>query len=56
MSSQLLQKVQPLLLTLDEGYLVMVAPPDFEDGVAPLSPPAPSHLPLLECGEAPLSH
>ena len=29
-------KVQPLLLTLDEGYLLMAAPPDLERGVAPL--------------------
>ena len=29
-------KAQPLLLTLDEGYLLMAAPPDLERGVAPL--------------------
>ena len=40
-------KVQPLLLTLDEGYLLRAAPPDFECGVAPLGPPAPMQLPLL---------
>ena len=28
--------VQPLLLTLDEGYLLTAAPPDLERGVAPL--------------------
>ena len=28
-------KMQPLLLTLDEGYLLMAAPPDLEHGVAP---------------------
>ena len=28
-------KVQPLLLTLDEGYLLTAAPPDFERGIAP---------------------
>ena len=33
-------------LTLDEGYLLTTAPPDFERGVAPLSPPAPMQ-PLL---------
>jgi len=33
-------KVQPLLLTLDEGYLLTAAPPDLERGVAPLGPPA----------------
>ena len=32
-------KAQPLLLTLDEGYLLMTAPPDLERGVAPLGPP-----------------
>ena len=34
-------KAQPLLLTLDEGCLLMAAPPDLECGVAPLGPPAP---------------
>ena len=34
-------KAQPLLLTLDEGYLLTAAPPDLEHGVAPLDPPAP---------------
>ena len=29
-------KMQPLLLTLDEGYLLTAAPPDLERGVAPL--------------------
>jgi len=33
-------KAQPLLLTLDEGYLLTAAPPDLERGVAPLGPPA----------------
>ena len=31
-------KAQPLLLTLDQGYLLMAAPPDLERGVAPLGP------------------
>ena len=35
-------KAQPLLLTLDEGYLFTAAPPDLERGVAPLSPPSPA--------------
>ena len=39
-------KVQPLLLTLDEGYLLTAAPPDLECGVVPLGPPAPVE-PLL---------
>ena len=30
-----------LLLTFDEGYLLMAAPPDLRHGVAPLGPPAP---------------
>ena len=29
-------KVQLLLLTLDEGYLLIAAPPDLEWGIAPL--------------------
>ena len=33
--------MQPLLLTLDEGYLLTAAPPDLEDGIAPLGLPAP---------------
>ena len=40
-------KAQPLLLTLDEGYLLTAAPPDLERGVAPLGPPAPAQQPLL---------
>ena len=32
-------KAQPLLLTLEEGYLLPAAPPDLERGVAPLGPP-----------------
>ena len=49
-------KALPLLLTLEEGYLLMAAPPDLEHGVAPLSPPAPrsSRSLLLGRGEAPL--
>ena len=37
-------KAQPLLLTLDEGYLLTAAPPDLECGVAPLGPSAPMQL------------
>ena len=47
-------KAQPLLLTLDEGYLLTIAPPDLERGVAPLGPPAPMQPPLLGLGVAPL--
>ena len=32
-------KVQPLLLTLEKGYLLTAAPPDVERGIAPLGPP-----------------
>ena len=47
-------KAQPPLLTLDEGYLLTTTPPDLEPGVAPLGPPVPTQLLLLECGVAPL--
>ena len=43
-------KAQPLLLTLDEGYLLTATPPDLKPGVAPLSPPAPTQQPLLGRG------
>ena len=43
-------KAQPLLLTLNEGYLLTAAPPDLECGVAPLGPPVPAQPPLLGCG------
>ena len=39
-------KVQPLLLTLEERYLLTATPPDFERGVVPLGPPVPVQ-PLL---------
>ena len=47
-------KAQPLLLTLDEGYLLTADPPDLECGVAPLGPPAPVQPLLLGYGVAPL--
>ena len=47
-------KAKPLLLTLDKAYLLTAAPPDLEWGVAPLGPPAPTQLPLLGFGVAPL--
>ena len=34
-------KAQPLLLTLDGGYLLSAALPDLQCGIAPLGPPAP---------------
>ena len=47
-------KAQPLLLTLDKGYLLTAAPPDLEHGVAPLGLSAPTQPPLLGLGVAPL--
>ena len=47
-------KAQPLLLTLDEGYLLTAAPSDLECGVAPLGPPAPVQPPLFGRVVAPL--
>ena len=47
-------KVEPLLLTLDEGYLLTATPPGLERGVAPLSPPAPVQPLLLGHGVAPI--
>ena len=49
-------KAHPLLLTLDEVYLITTAPPDLEHGVTPLGPPKPVQPPPLGCGVAPLSH
>ena len=45
--------MQPLLLTLNEEYLLTVAPPDLERGVAPLGPPVPAQPMLLGRGIAP---
>ena len=39
--------MQPLLLTLDKGYLLTASPPDLERGVAPLGPHAPAQPQLL---------
>ena len=46
-------KAQPLLLTLDEGYLLTAALPDLQRGIAPLGPPAPGQPRLLGCGVGP---
>ena len=46
-------KAQPLLLTLDEGYLLTAALPDLQHGMAPLGPPAPTQPLVLVCGVAP---
>ena len=45
-------KVQPLLLTLDEGYLLTTNPPDLERGVAPLGPPVPAQPPPRTWGSS----
>ena len=39
--------MQPLPLTLDEGYLLTATPPDLEHGVAVLGSPVPAQPPLL---------
>ena len=46
-------KVQPLLFTLDEGYLLTAALPDLQHGIAPLGPPEPVQTPLLGRGVGP---
>ena len=43
-------KAQPLLLTLDEGYLLTAALPDLQRGIAPLGPPAPASHRSLDVG------
>ena len=43
-------KAQPLLLTLDEGYLLTTTLPDLQRGIAPLGPPAPAQPWLLGHG------
>ena len=40
-------KVQLLLLTLGEGYLLTTTLPDLQRGIAPLGPPAPAAQPPL---------
>ena len=37
-------KAQPLLLTLDEGYLLTTTLLDLQRGIAPLGPPAPAQM------------
>ena len=46
-------KAQPLLVTLDEGYLLTAALPDLQRGIAPLGPPEPAQPPLLGGGVGP---
>ena len=43
-------KSQPLLLALDEGYLLTATLPDLQRGIAPVGPPAPAQPPLLGRG------
>ena len=45
-------QAQPLLLTLDEGYLLTAALPDLQRGIAPLGPPVPTQPRLLGRGVA----
>ena len=49
-------KLQPLLLTLDEGYLLTAALPGLHGGMAPLGPLVPAQPLLLGLGVAPLGH
>ena len=41
------RKAQPLLLTLDEGYLLTTTIPDLQCRIAPLGPPVPAQPRLL---------
>ena len=49
------RKAQPMLLTLDKGYLLTAALPDLQCGIAPLGPPAPAQprLGVTPLGAAP---
>ena len=46
-------KTQPLLLTLDEWYLLTAALPDFQREIAPLGPSVPMQPPVLGRGVGP---
>ena len=46
-------KAQPVLLTLDEGYLLTIIRPDLQLGIAPLGPPVPVQP---RCGVGPPGH
>ena len=46
-------KAQPLLLTLDEGYLLTATLPDLQHRIAPLGPPVPTQPRLLGRGVGP---
>ena len=43
-------KAQPVLLTLDEGYLLTTTVLDLQRGIAPLGPPVPTQPQFRECG------
>ena len=43
-------KAQPLILILDEGYLLTASLPDLQRGIAPLGPPAPAQPRSLDAG------
>ena len=49
-------KAQPLLLTLEEGYLLTATLPDLQRVIAPLGPPAPAQPQLLGRGVGPPGH
>ena len=49
-------KAQPLLLTLNEGYLLTSTPPDLQLGMARLGPPMPVQPLLLGGWVAPPGH
>ena len=49
-------KAQPLLLTLDKGYLLTATLPDLQRGIAPLGLPAPAQPRLLGPGVGPHGH
>ena len=49
-------KGQPLLLALNEGYLLTTALPDLQCGITPLGPSVPKQPLLLGRGVAPLGH
>ena len=53
-SSRLLQQSAAAAPYLGRVYLLTAAPPDLEQGVAPLGLPAPTQPPLLGRGVAPL--
>ena len=48
-------KAQPLLLTLDEVYLLTATLPDLQHGIVTLGPPEPMKPWLLGCGVGPPS-